>query len=153
VPHRSVYKKCLVWATLDRGQSPAMYVTTSALNSLHWLEFSNESILNWLYSCPPFAPQRWISIHVIFATSLYAIASASLCLRQYPLSTSYQHYSCVLWFSTCWPFPLEFSSSSSQIFRFLTVFKSNLKTHLFSGASISGPSNFYSRASDLTYSC
>jgi len=34
------------------------------------------------YSCPPFTPQRWPSILVIFTTSLYAIASASLCLPQ-----------------------------------------------------------------------
>jgi len=30
--------------------------------------------------------------------------------------TSYQHYSCLSWFSTCWPFPLEFPPSSSQIY-------------------------------------
>jgi len=28
------------------------------------------------YSCPPFTPQRWPSILVIFTTSLYAIASS-----------------------------------------------------------------------------
>jgi len=37
-------------------------------------------------------------------------------------------------------FPLEFPPSSSQIYRDShTVFKSHLNTHLFSGASISGP--------------
>jgi len=29
-----------------------------------------------------------------------------------PLPTSYQHYSCLSWFSTCWPFPLEYPPSS-----------------------------------------
>jgi len=48
------------------------------------------------YSCPPFIPQHWPSIHVIF-NSLYAIASASLCLPQSPLPTSYQQYSCLSW--------------------------------------------------------
>jgi len=66
-------------------------------------------------------------------TSLYAIASASLCLPQSP-----QHYPCLSWYSTCWPFPLEFPQHLSSTESY-TDFKSNLKTHLFSGASISGP--------------
>jgi len=58
-------------------------------------------------------------IHVIFTTSLYTITSASLCLPQSPLPTSYQHYSYLSWFSKCWPFPLEYPPSSSQIYRLL----------------------------------
>jgi len=56
------------------------------------------------YSCPPFAPQRWPAILVIFTTSLYAIASA----LPPSLPTSYQHCSCLSWFSTCWRIPWNF---------------------------------------------
>jgi len=54
-----------------------------------------------------------------------------LCLPQSPLPTSYQHYACFSWFSTCWPFPLEFPPSSSHSYN---VFKSNLKTDFFSSS-------------------
>jgi len=40
---------------------------------------------------------------IIFTTSSHSIASASLCLPQSPLPTSYQHWSCLSWFSACWP--------------------------------------------------
>jgi len=70
------------------------------------------------YSCLPFTPQRWPSILVISTSSLYAIASASLCLLQSPLPTSYL-ISCLSWLSTCWHFSLEFPPSSSQIYRLL----------------------------------
>jgi len=70
-------------------------------------------------SCPSFNLQRWPSILVIFTTSLHSIASASLCLPQSPRPTSYQHCSCLSRFSTCWPFSLVFSPSSSQIYLLL----------------------------------
>jgi len=81
---------------------------------------SNSAMNQFLigYSCPSFTPQRWLSILVIFTTSLHAISSASLCLLNL-LSISYQHCSCLVWFSTCWPFSLELSPSSSQIYQLL----------------------------------
>jgi len=33
------------------------------------------------------------------------------------MPTSYEHCFCLSWFSTCWPFPLEFPPLSSQIYR------------------------------------
>jgi len=91
-----------------------------SLNSLHWLRIQQRINfkLSILVNCS-FHNAGRPSILVIFTTSLYAIASASLCLPQSPLPISYQHYSCLLWFSTCWPFPLEFPPSSSQIYRLL----------------------------------
>jgi len=38
--------------------------------------------------------------HIYYILTLH-IASASLCLPQSPLPTSYQHCSCLSWFSTC----------------------------------------------------
>jgi len=71
------------------------------------------------YSCPPFTPQCWPSKLVIFTTSLYAIASALLCLPQSLFPTLYQHCSCLSWFSTCWPASLKFHPALSQIYRLL----------------------------------
>jgi len=48
-------------------------------------------------------------------------------LPQSPLPTSYQHCSCLSWFSTCWPFPLEFPPSLSQICRLLHCLQSQSK--------------------------
>jgi len=52
-------------------------------------------------------------------SSLLHPYTPSLCLPQTPLSTSYQHCFCLLWFSTCWPFSLAFPPSSSQIYQLL----------------------------------
>jgi len=90
--------------------------TTSALNSLHWLPIQQRINIQLATLCPPFTPQRWPSIHVIFTTCLCAIVSALLCRPQSPLPTSYQHCSCHSWFSTCWPFPMEFPPSLSKIY-------------------------------------
>jgi len=87
---------------------------------LHLTSLASNSTTNLFsigFSCPPFTPQRWFSILVIFTTSVYVIASASL--TKFPLPTSYQQYSCISLFLTCWPFSLEFSLSSFQLYRLL----------------------------------
>jgi len=84
---------------------------------------------------------RWSALG-IFTTSSYAIASASICLPQSPLPTSYQHYSCLSWFWTCWPFP----PSSSPIYRPLHCLQIQSKMFTFSLMQASlAPSNLYSR--------
>jgi len=97
--------------------------TTSALNSLHWLPIQQR--INFK-----------LATHVhrsllIFTTSLYAIASASFCLPQSSLPTSYQHSSCHSWFSTCWPFSLESPSSSSLIYHLLHCLQIQSKNSRF----------------------
>jgi len=69
------------------------------------------------------------SQYLSFTTSLYAIASASLCLPQSPLPTLYQHCSCLLWFPTC--FSLEFPPSSSQIYQLLHCIQIQFKNSPF----------------------
>jgi len=61
---------------------------------------------------------------------LHPYTSASLCLLQSPLPTSYQKCSRLSFFSTCWPFPLEFPASSSQIYRLLHCLQIQSKNSL-----------------------
>jgi len=60
-----------------------------------------------------------IHCHHSLHSVIHAIASASFCLPQSPLPTSYQYCSCLSQFSTGWPFSLEFPDSSSQIYQLL----------------------------------
>jgi len=71
-------------------------------------QFSNESILNWLVLSTVHSTALPLNICHLYVLSLHAIASASLYLPHSLLSTSYQHYSHLSWFLTCWPFYLEF---------------------------------------------
>jgi len=97
---------------------------SSKFTSLTSISTTNQFKIS--YSCPPFIPKRWHPILVIFTTSLHSIASASLCLPQSPLPTLYQHYFCLSWLSTCWPFYFAFPHHLRFI-NFYAVFKSSLK--------------------------
>jgi len=101
---------------------------SSKFTSLASNSATNQFQIGW--TCPPITPQRWPSIRIIFTTAVHSIASAS--------NSSPNLISCLSWFSTCWPFSLEFASSSSHIYRLLHCLQTNIKTHLFCGANISG---------------
>jgi len=79
------------------------------------------------YSCPPFTPQRWPSILVIYYTFTpsHQLRSASLNLL------SISSCSCLSWFSTHWPFSLAFPASSSQICRLLQCLQVQSKNSPF----------------------
>jgi len=62
---------------------------------------------------------------------MYCFTSASHYLPQSRLPTSYQHYSCLSCFSTCWLFPLEFPPSSSRIYRLLRCLQIQSKNSPF----------------------
>jgi len=88
----NIHRLQCVQNSLARVVARSATNTTSALNSLHWLPIQQRINFKLVtQTCPPFAPQRWLSMHLIFTTFLYSIASASLCLPQSPLPTSYQH--------------------------------------------------------------
>jgi len=81
-------------------------------------QFSNESILNWLLLTTVHSTTLALNTcHIYYI--LIGHRASLLSLPQSRLPTSYRHCSCLSWFSTCWPFPLEFPPSSPQIYRLL----------------------------------
>jgi len=93
--------------------------TTSDLNSLHWLPIQqriNFKLATLVHRLLHNAGPQYMSslLHPYMPSR-----QRSLYVPQSLLPTSYQHYSCPSWFSTCWPFPLEFPHSSSRIYRLL----------------------------------
>jgi len=117
ISSRNIHHLQRVQNSLTRAVTRSTTNTTSALHALHWLPIQqfriNFKLATFVHRSLHNASPQYLSS----ATSLYAIASPSLCLPQSPLPTSYQHYSCLSWFSICWPFSLEFPLSSSQIYR------------------------------------
>jgi len=106
--------------------------TTSALNSLHWRPFPFQQQINNA------GPQYMLTLlhpYTPYAASRQ-LRSASLNLLSQPrinitlTSRGFRHDGPTFWNSL----PHHLRSTNSY-----TVFKSNLKTHLFSGASTSGP--------------
>jgi len=113
--------------------------TTSALNSLHWLPiqhqinfklatFVHRSLHNAgpQYSSPLLHP--YMPSHQLHSASLNLLSQPHINIALASRGFWYAGHS--LWNSV----PHHLRSTDSY-----TVFKSNLKTHLFSGASISGP--------------
>jgi len=128
------------------------FQTTLALNSLLWLPIQqriNFKLTTLVHRSLHNAGPQYLSPLLHPYTPSRRLHSASLNLF---FPTSYQHYYCLSWFWTCWPFPLEFPPSSSQIYRHLhclQIQSKNSKNFSLVHASLA-PSNFYPRASDST---
>jgi len=102
--------------------------TTSAFNSLHWLPILqriNLKLATHIHRSPYNAGPYTYYLY-------YILIRHRVSFTVPPLPTSFQHCSCLSWFSTCWPFSLEFSPSSSQIYRLLHCLQIQSKIITFS---------------------
>jgi len=110
ISSRNIHRLQRAQNSLARVVTRSTTNTASALNSLHWLpiqqriNFELATLVHRLLHNA--GPQYLSSLLHLLTPSPYAIASASHCLPQSPLPNSYQHCSCLSWFSTCLSFSL-----------------------------------------------
>jgi len=108
---------------------------------IHFIGFqlSNESILNWLLlSTVHSTTLNTCYLHYIL--TLHRVSFALPPSISSPNLVSTMLLTLVLVnMLHCWPFSLQLPLSSAQIYRLLHCLQIKSKTHLFSGASISGP--------------
>jgi len=120
ISSRNIHRLQHVQNSVARVITRSTTNTTSALNSLHWLPIQqriNFKLAILVHRSLHNSDPLW-SMHVVFTTSSYAIASgssASLCLPQSPLPTLYQHYSCLSLFSTCWRLAIRRGSRPQKV--------------------------------------
>jgi len=138
ISSRNIHYLQCVQNSLARVLTRSTTNTTSALNSLHWLPIQQQINLKLATlvhrSLHDAGPQYSSSLLHPLYTPSRQLRSASLNLQSQPrinialASRGFRHAGPSLWNSL----PHHFRSTDSY-----TVFKSNLKPHLFSGANIS----------------
>jgi len=139
ISSRKIHNFQCVQNSLARVVARPTTNTTGILNSLHWLPIQQR--INFKSATPVHRSLHNAGPQYLSSLSSHSIASASLCFPPSPLPTSYQHCFCLSWFSTCWPFSLEFPSSSSQIYRLLHCLQSQFKTPLSMVQASLAPNN------------
>jgi len=130
----------LVQISLERVITRSTTNIISALNSLHCLPIRSRLIINWLQLSTVHSTTSALNTcHLYYNRMLHCLSFApSLNILLQPCfyialaSSGLQHDCPALWKSL----PHNLRPTNSY-----TVFKSNLKTRLFSGASISGPNS------------
>jgi len=123
--------KYSVQNSLARDVTRSTTNTTSAVNSLNWLPIQQRINFKLATLVPHSlhnAGPQYLSSLLHPYTQSRQLRSASLNLLSQPCINI---CSCLLWFSTCWPFSLEIHPRHLRSIDSYTVFKSNLKTYLF----------------------
>jgi len=130
ISSHNIHRLQCVKNSLARVVTHSTSNTTSALNSLHWLPMQQR--INFklaTHSCPTFIPQYLSSLlHPYMLSRQLRSASFNL-LSQLCINIALASHGPSLWNSL----PHHLTSTDSY-----TVFKSILKTQLFSGVCISG---------------